>query len=647
LTFPVPPRPSLDLRRNFLPVALIAVSLPASACIRPLPANRGLAVMMQKQVYRRYELVTAEVRVSDPLLLESILLVTGRVCYRGRPMSLVKGEEEFTFRPDGSRPVWRAGWAPPWNPPLGRYTLQVAIHTAGRGIIRDSTCFELAGRSPVRLPPGYCVMTLEDTNNLVRIRMRHPGDGPRANSNFARWAEFLGADAVWYSAGLTIESADSAAAVWFPNNLRVFPHLGKIARENGLKFGCWIGCFFLWGEKLNSFPYTYNIDYDPEEDRLYTTHRVSLLDGRRLRDIVRLARKLQESPVVDYIGLDYIRSGFGGYEMVNRFVDEMDIPRPPGWMSMDFKSRVKWLARRVEVDKEPELLEKWNWWRAHTAARVVRDIIKEAGLTKPVWTFTLGWKMGHMHGQDPLMMLDAGVTWDAVMLYESDAEECSQMNEDWADYLAPGQVPLVLGEEVDWELLQRSLDPPAPEECYRRLMAAADVLAGGVPVAGLFWHDLGRVLWGQLGPFPPREWAIAGAAAFTRFRSRVGRIPLTFSVRADSLTARRDTFRVQLEIGNNSDGTIAGLELRWLKTERLRPLFPARILLGSLAAGKSLAIRCRFATADDSLVKGPPPMAAFELVWDGAGDRRAVAFDYPAGVLPGSGLEQQVSGKEN
>ena len=70
--------------------------------------------------------------------------------------------------------------------------------------------------------------------------------------------------------------------------------------------------------------------------------------------------------------------------------------------------RIHWLAHTVERKEDKQVVALFEWWRAHKVATVLKSILDEAKMTKPVFTFTLGWEMGHQHGQDPAMLVDAG-----------------------------------------------------------------------------------------------------------------------------------------------------------------------------------------------------------------------------------------------
>ncbi|MBI4425916.1 MAG: hypothetical protein HY554_19455, partial [Elusimicrobia bacterium] len=46
------------------------------------------------------------------------------------------------------------------------------------------------------------------------------------------------------------------------------------------------------------------------------------------------------------------------------------------------------------------------------------------------------------------------------------------------------------------------------------------IYADGAPAAGLFVHDVGRALWGRLGPYSTRQWMDAARGAVRHLRDR-------------------------------------------------------------------------------------------------------------------------------
>ena len=111
------------------------------------------------------------------------------------------------------------------------------------------------------------------------------------------------------------------------------------------------------------------------------------------------------------------------------------------------------------------------------------------------------------------MFNDAGVDLSALMLYEADAEQYRVILSDWSRYLRRRDAQLLVGDVVDWPLHQRS--PDGPGEFVRRTVRAVDGIHADGPARGLFVHDLGRALWGRLGPWSTRAW-MDGARAATR-----------------------------------------------------------------------------------------------------------------------------------
>jgi hypothetical protein len=515
---------------------------------------------------------------------------------------------------DKTDSAWRGTWAMPWNPPLGVYQ---AVLNAYSGIAKkdsstllfsDSVTFIVRSRVPQPIPDGFCAMTIESAGNMLNAKLPSPVNDKRHWTNFADWAKYLGADAVWYSVGWTIEGYPGIndKNPWVKENFKVFPRLAEECHRQGLKFGGYVGSYLLWGPTLRKLKYDYS--FEAKNGRVFPNHHVSLDDAKRRADIVSILKLLQEDPNVDFIGLDYIRPGAGGYETVDEFVEQMNIERPAGWNRWGKKDRMLWVARQVKPMSDKPIRARWQWWQAHRSATAVERLIAEAGVSKPVWGFTLGWDKGHEHGQDPPMMNDAGLDLDAMMIYESNAQQCFEMTNVWSKYLKGDEVQMMAGQQIDWVLLQKSTVPPAPEEFYWRLTDAIKGTSDGGRVKGLFWHDMFRGIRGRKGPHTSQEWLIMGAAAFSKVRQELGLLPL--------------------EARMISHGGKTGLHIKLNRPLEKITIEP----LSNASPGKIRVVEPADGIADTTAIMGNAPnggLAAYRLTWGSADHRdQVVVFGY-------------------
>ena len=625
-----------------------------------------LEATTSKEAYYRYEVVEIEARirleqadrqVTSPLDVHLVALVS----HKGKLVETCGGMTAFGFRrtratDDDSVAVYRSTFPVPWNPPLGRYEAVVSCLWGQNdsAACADTVSFRIIGRQPPEILRGLCVMNIESTLDFISNPYRSYLV-PREQLSFVEWARFLGADAVWYSAAQTIEGLEEEpvcdAFPWYANNLRVLPEAAKQAHEAGLKFGAWIGCFFLWGENLRGLDYEYAVDYWKPTGKMIQPHRVSITDRKRFRDILGAMRVLDRDPNVDYIGFDYIRTGFGGYEMVDEFAQTMHVYVPDSLADALRADRIHWLALEIEEVENPTVVEKWQWWCSHKAASAVKALIEESGTRKPIWVFQLGWEHGRQHGQDPLMFNDAGAAACAVMLYESDGAMVNSMIRDWREYIGrKGRVNLLVGEEVDWNMLQNTLVPAGPEEFYQRHISAMEGLYRDGPVEGVFWHDLGRGARGRLlGPYSRLEWATAGAAAFSRTKFLHGRSAVSVEIATNEQVAFGEAFNAAVVLTNATTDTIRHIRLQPYASEGI-VVEEGALYLERLPAEVqvALALRCRIAEPDTA--RASRYMLAVEAIWepaleDTASDKceRFVAFRYVACGLDSAGLDDGVN----
>lgn len=597
---------------NVLPplhrIAVLACALTLAMLSLSLNGGKpgsGLSVSTDRAEYLRYQLVRIEVRPDSASGLDSSAMAVARFYHADTLVAGPGRMDSVALKWDSAARAWRGTWAPPWNPPLGRYKAIVSVSLADSQAAQDSAFLSLTARQPKKIDYGFCVMTIESAGNMLNAKLPSLSGKPKGWWNFAEWAKFLGADAVWYSVGWTIEGARgiSDQSPWIKDNFKVFPRLAEECRAQGLKFGGYVGSYLLWGPHLRKLKYDYSLE--SSQGRVYPNHHVNLDDPKRRTDIVSVLKQLEADPNVDFIGLDYIRPGAGGFESVDSFVVLMNIDVPQNWRRMDKRQRILWVAQRVRPLSYTPIHLRWQWWQAHRSALALERILSEAGVTKTVWGFTLGWDKGHEHGQDPVMMNDAGLDLDAVMLYESNAWHCFNMTNQWSKYLAGDEVQIIAGQQVDWELLQKSTEPPAPEEMYIRHTDAIRGLSSHFPIKGLFWHDLFRGLRGRKGPHNSREWLIAGAAAFTKVREELGLMP--FSARLVD------------QNGRLSLSLFPARPLTDIKIEALTPNSPLfQRTIDTLTSDTTISL-------GRSLLQG---LAAYRLSWGDGPREQYVLFSY-------------------
>lgn len=647
-----------------------------------------LSIKTLKKNHMRFELVKIEASflnqkgkpIEDARLYGEVYNPKGEVVYT------VGYKDRFHFVYDKSKNVYAAQWVPPFNPVLGKYRLKVftsyvfkvrktlggwkpktvgipglpfiripypekppkqvkkptVVHEKEKRDFSASTFFILKGRPVPRFSPKVRAVDLETAGNILGVRVRGPDQKVGDWKNIIRWAKFMGANTFFTLVGQTANwgSRVEMEGSWVKSNLDSFPELARETHWQGLKFGGWIAAYLTFGTGKPFPDYQYAMNYSSKLGTCVPTRSISLLDERRIRDMADLARRLDADPNVDFIGLDYIRTAAGGYEMVDEFVRDMNPTKPKQFFKWSIAKRMAWLGREVATRKDlslsgVDLYEQWNWWRAHKTAEIVRRVIKESGSKKPFWVFTLGWKHGIQHGQDPLMMNDVGVFASAVMLYEIEKKLFKYLLTDWKGYLQPGQVNLMPGNTVDWPLHQKTLNPPGPQEFFNRLTEGYRNISGGAPSAGVFWHDLGRGLWGRRGPYSLLEWAVAGMATFSIVQQDWNEVPLRIRLEFPESLQKVNfhrAFPVTVQVENRGKEPLRNIRLRLFKTPGLQIVKPqARIAEVLPDSGQAVDLSARIIKPMGD--RANYYMVAVSAVWDGSPTENGlVDFRYVRGI---------------
>ncbi len=427
------------------------------------------------------------------------------------------------FLKDGA--VYTAVYMPPWNAPEGEYRIRVYYKNNPLNCEHGIT-FYLKRRKVEKLKTPLTVADLEMNKSVRKVNVRGVTGEPVGPEGIIDWVNFLRANALWILAGETTSFKKRVACdktpYWDKGPLENLDTLKVLAKSEGIKVGAYVISFFVPGKRGVPKRYRPGIGYDKESGKLYSSRHISLNSKKRIEDIVKLVKRFQNDPYIDYIGFDFIRTGrVDGYELVNDFVKESNISRPQGWKKMNLNSRMKWLAREIEVNNNPVIVKKWRWWRAHRVALIVKYIILKARITKPVWVFTLGWRHGSMHGQDPVMFFDAGVSIDAVMLYEANNRQFTKMMKQWKRYMTEEQGNLIVGNCVDYKLLDSDfLDPP--DEMFRRNRVGYSSIYKNGLAKGIFFHDIARAIWGRKGGYDGWRYALKFAENVIDLQNMIG-----------------------------------------------------------------------------------------------------------------------------
>jgi len=514
---------------------------------------------------------------------------------------------------------WVGKWPIPWNPRVGNYSAFVNVISGGSrqaGIVN----FKVIKRIPPPLPKGFCVMDIEEPDGVI-VKMV-PGIGGRTVKtweNYVLWAKFMGANALWHNVGQS-QIWGSFKAYDFPWSqiaLKQFPLIGEECHKYNIKYGAWISGYVLLGDRKDLSPYRQTIGYDKDTGELHPLIYISIYDQKRESDIIELMKKLDASPYVDYIGMDYMRTDFGGYEYAIDFINDMPVYNTPeNWDDMEENDKCIWLAKKLEIEHDPLIVEMWQWWRAHKMAIIIHEMVTKSGIKKPLWLFNLGWKEAKQHGQDPLMFIDAGLSINAAMFYSIDKPTYPLMLDDWKDYLSRCNTSLVVGQCVDWNLLGKTIVPTGPDEHVLRQKMAVDAFLPINPSLGLFWHDLTRAFKPVRGPYSAIEWAIAGGTAFTYLREKQDYFPFKVNWDVPDKVAENEIFTVDVTVTNTSKN-ITDFYLKLLKLTNLE-MFGDITQKFSLAPSEQRTLTFQIRVMKKDRKKGSMQMVAFLLQYDGA-----------------------------
>jgi len=550
-------------------------------------------------------------------------VLKGGIYRDGELVETVGGITELRFTKRGPGEYF-ARWPVPWNPPLGRYEARVNANMSGKAV--ESSCeFSIAGRKFKPPAKPLCIVNIESDTRFKERTVACPYNKETGWQQLAAWAEFMGADALFCLTGITKERyGPTMENPWYRHNIDLAHDLAKEAHKRDIKFGGWVGAYLPYGKTQVSLPYKFSRNL-VEGNFFYTLH-ISLNDEERRAQVVELLREMNESDDFDYVGIDYIRTGLGGYELVDDFVGELNLETPADWGNRNLEGRMWWLVSRLRA-RDERMIRLWQWWRASKAARTLKLIKEEAGVTKPFFCFMLSYEYGHQHGQDPLMMYDAGADLILLMLYDADRNNFDYLMSSWPEYTRDGQTVLVPGICVDKNFLENPWDRRVnqPVEMFNRYDLVVNDFYRDGTVEGLFFHDLDRAIYTRKGElYWGQDYAVAGGAAFGRLREREGVVPI--KVRVENIKPGRG-ITVEASVENVGDETVEEVEVSIPPTGGIFPGKDAKVTVKELKPGEKRTVELSAGTAPVDRMHVVAAMAVF-------GDRPADRnFDVKAVIL--------------
>jgi len=559
----------------------------------------ALSVGTGKDAYWRYEVVDIVASMGQSENASALPATLSATVWKSKAQLVAAGnlkEVPLRRQKDG---VWKGYWPIVRNPALGEYRIEISRLQADGTTLTATGAFKIKARTPYTLPKGFSVVTDEGGRKGPYATAGFTPNEPKAARNMVRWAQYMGADAFWECIGQTqvwskLNNKDKNLP-WFEGYGKLMNQVGAACHEMGLKYGAWITSFVVLGDQPKETGYTFTLGYDYKTDQLTTKKFVSLTCAKRLKDMADLMKEFEASPNIDYIGLDYMRTDWGGYEFVEEFVRDMSIKTPAEYTGWPSEQKSLWLAQMIHVARNSEVRARWEWWRSHKVSLVIRHLLDEVKPTKPVYVFSLGWMLGRQHGQDVAMMIDAGIDFNAPMFYHIEKHNFPVMVKDWDQYMERTKPSIVIGEPVDWNLLEKTTKPSGPQEHFDRQKTVIDHFLPRTHSLGLFWHDVARSQYGARGPYSTMEWVIAGAASFSELKVATGRIPYQLKLNPPREMAVGRPMDVDVEIVSAASDSISALAVELVSLPRLAVLESGSKTIRDLAPGRPrhVSLKCR------------------------------------------------------
>ncbi|WP_028331024.1 hypothetical protein [Brachyspira alvinipulli] len=477
----------------------------------------------------RYEPVVINASVYTEDVVNNISIY---VRYKKDRIVRKNGDERYSinvFKVRNSQ--YKGTYLHPFGGVLGEYQAIVLVQTKS-GVFGYTKDFTVKGRQSPPAKETKKIATLEYAIDLTTKKIPSVETGePTTYDAIYDWVRYMKCDMFWAIGGQTTgwTGGITPEEPWAKAMIKNIENLADSRAKGNVELGAYVMSYFAAGGGARKGGYEVSVGYNSATQSLVESRHISLADPKRVQDIIDILKRYDANPNISYVGLDFIRTGeVDGYEMVDEMVELTGVYVPANWSTMSKPARMRWLA--VNRGRK-EIGMKWRWFRAHKESLIIKAI-KESGIKKKLWAFTLGWNHGQEHGQDPYMFFDAGIDYDAVMIYEANRAQHVGMLAAWPQYLS-GEYNVLVGNMIDNRLQDGSLRPEL--EYMRRMYESEAKFNRSSRIRGIFFHDISRMLWSKFRGSGNniKEWANINASIVSRIEEKYSENPFNVTVKLD------------------------------------------------------------------------------------------------------------------
>ena len=477
----------------------------------------------------RYEPVVINASVYTEDVVNNISIY---VRYKKDRIVRKNGDERYSinvFKVRNSQ--YKGTYLHPFGGVLGEYQAIVLVQTKS-GVFGYTKDFTVKGRQSPPAKETKKIATLEYAIDLTTKKIPSVETGePTTYDAIYDWVRYMKCDMFWAIGGQTTgwTGGITPEEPWAKAMIKNIENLADSRAKGNVELGAYVMSYFAAGGGARKGGYEVSVGYNSATQSLVESRHISLADPKRVQDIIDILKRYDANPNISYVGLDFIRTGeVDGYEMVDEMVELTGVYVPANWSTMSKPARMRWLA--VNRGRK-EIGMKWRWFRAHKESLIIKAI-KESGINKKLWAFTLGWNHGQEHGQDPYMFFDAGIDYDAVMIYEANRAQHVGMLAAWPQYLS-GEYNVLVGNMIDNRLQDGSLRPEL--EYMRRMYESEAKFNRSSRIRGIFFHDISRMLWSKFRGSGNniKEWANINASIVSRIEEKYSENPFNVTVKLD------------------------------------------------------------------------------------------------------------------
>lgn len=577
--------------RNHVPIELNETEI--GRIDRLKNPDYNIYVATDKYVYSKFEKIKVIAQIYEKgntnVLSNSVIEV--EFFNNGQKIRSLSRAEKTRLFYNPEQKAWVGYWYPENSDITGNFEITASGFLDNpESPVREKTSFYITEITPkFKLKKGIAFIGID---SLERISKRNILSADRNEvdwNGIPEWLNFVSADGILMLGGVTktFDENISMESPWDNDKVNESMVLADRIKQRGKNFGVWINALKVEGIYAKKMGYktalTHKDDKYAEEPSV-----ISLLDDNRKKNIARLFTTYMENDNISYVGIaDIFLEPDQGMELMDNFIQELQIDVPDNWSSMDFDGKYRYFSDKI---RNRDLFSQFVTWKQYHISQYLKDIIRSVPHNKPVYYF-VDYAEAMANPDLISIVLNSGVDFIVMnfnMPYGKILENMENLSQ--VSKISGFFNRVIISYYIDYDNTDMAGSEVSAIENYvyanlQLTKYGSDTLNAN----GIMINDLYKAMFGKRGPYSPYEWMLGIGETIYEFKKINKYIPLDINSHAPQNVTYGEAFRLRFNIINTSPKAVENFKIDFL------PSFPGKPIqknttISTIPAGKEIEL---------------------------------------------------------